>query len=154
MRIHPRTRRLVLRLGRLFLIGSLGLASSAIAATLTVVVSGLKDASGKVAVAVFSGPEHFAKDDAKAARRVMVPIDAATHTATAVLPDLPAGAYAIAAFHDHDNSGKLETNFFGMPVKGYGFSNNPKPKMRAARYDEARFALPDDGATVRIELTY
>jgi uncharacterized protein (DUF2141 family) len=130
------------------------LSSFASAAPLTVLVSGVKDASGKVAIAVFSGPEDFPKDDAKAIRRIVVPIDGATNSAKAVVSDLPAGSYAIAAFHDHNDSGKLETNLFGMPTKGYGFSNNPKPKMRAARYDEARFDLLESGTTVDIQLSY
>ncbi|MGB7480903.1 MAG: DUF2141 domain-containing protein [Burkholderiaceae bacterium] len=132
----------------------LSLSSYAAAAALTIAVTGLKDTSGQVAIAVFAGPEDFPKDDTKAIRRIVVPINGATNSAKAVVPDLPAGTYAIAAFHDHDNSGKLETNLFGMPTKGYGFSNNPKPKLRAARYDEARFELPDGGATVEIQLTY
>lgn len=136
------------------LLAFLGFSSYAAAATLTVVVSGVKDTSGQVAVAVFAGPDHFAKDDTKAVRRIMAPIDGASNSATAVVQDLPAGTYAIAVFHDHDNSGKLETNFLGMPTKGYGFSNNPKPKMRAARYDEARFELPDGGAKMQIQLVY
>ncbi len=148
------TKRFVASLRLLPLIAFFGFSACAAAATLTVVVSDVKDASGQVAVAVFAGPEHFAKDDTKAIRRIMVPIDGATKSATAVVPDLPAGTYAIATFHDHDNSGKLETNFFGIPTKGYGFSNNPKPKMRAARYDEARFELPEGGATVQIQLVY
>jgi uncharacterized protein (DUF2141 family) len=131
-----------------------GISSCAFAASLTVLVSGVKDDSGKVAVAVFAGPEDFAKDDTKAVRRLMVPIDGTTKSAKVVVPDLPAGSYAIAAFHDHNNSGKLETNFFGIPTKGYGFSNNPKPTMRAARYDEARFELPESGAAVEIQLMY
>jgi uncharacterized protein (DUF2141 family) len=131
-----------------------GFSSHVAAATLIVVVSGVKDISGHVAIAVFAGPEEFPNDDSKAMRRVLVPIDDATKTARAVIPDLPAATYAIAAFHDHNASGKLETNLFGMPTKGYGFSNNPKPKLRAARYDEARFELPASGATVEIQLSY
>jgi len=131
-----------------------GLSSYAAAATLTVAVTGVKDTSGQVAIAVFAGPEDFPKDDTKAIRRIVVPIDGATNSAKVVVPDLPAGTYAIAAFHDNNNSGKLETNLFGMPTKGYGFSNNPKPKLRAAHYDEARFELPDAGAAVEIQLTY
>jgi uncharacterized protein (DUF2141 family) len=149
-----RNRGLAVSFRPLLALALLGLSSCAAAATLTVAVSGVRDTSGQVAIAVFAGPEDFPKDDTKAIRRIVVPIDGATNSARAVVPDLPAGTYAIAAFHDNNNSGKLETNLFGMPTKGYGFSNNPKPKLRAARYDEARFELPDGGATVEIQLTY
>ena len=128
--------------------------SIVLAAKLTVEVSGLHNAQGKVAVAVFASAEGFPKDDSKAIRRVMLPIDGASHSAKTVLSDIAPGTYAIAAFHDDNNSGKLETNFFGVPKKGYGFSNNLKPKMRAANFDEARFTVPAEGASGRIQLQY
>ncbi len=128
--------------------------TSAFAATLAIEVSGVRNTQGKVAVAVFSSAAGFPKDDSKAMRRIMLPIDAASHSARTVLSDVAPGSYAIAAFHDDNNSGKLETNFFGVPKKGYGFSNNPKPKMRAATYDEARFVVPAAGASVSIQLVY
>ena len=125
-----------------------GGSAAALAATLSVTVDGVRNAQGKVAIAVYSGAEGFPKDPSKALRRVMAPINETSHSASAVLPDLPAGAYAIAVFHDDNNSGKLETNFFGVPTKGYGFSNNPNPKMRAARYEESSFVLPAGGLAV------
>ena len=128
-------------------------ASGAVAADLAVSVTGLKSAAGQVAIAVFSGSDGFPTDDARAAHRARVSIDGAGR-AQALFKDLAPGDYAVAVFHDDDNSGKLETNLFGMPKKGYGFSNNARPSLRAPRFDEARFALPDEGAKAVIELMY
>lgn len=128
-------------------------APAAVAADLAVSVTGLKNAAGQVAIAVFSASEGFPKDDARAAHRARVSIDATGH-ARALFKDLAPGDYAVAAFHDDNNSGKLETNLFGVPQKGYGFSNNARPSLRAPRFDEARFSLPDEGAKVLIELMY
>lgn len=134
------------------LIASAGL--SAAAATLTVEVVGAKNNQGHIAVAVFATPEGFPKEDTRAIRRERVPIDGASLSSSVMLTDLPAGDYAVSVFHDNNDSGKLETNFFGIPTKGYGFSNDPRPGMRAARFDEARFALPEGGAKIRVELVY
>jgi uncharacterized protein (DUF2141 family) len=41
-----------------------------------------------------------------------------------LIGDIKAGKYAIRYFHDENLSGKMETNDFGIPVEGYGFSNN------------------------------
>jgi len=128
-------------------------AQCAVASTLTVVVSGVRNADGNVALAVFSSSEGFPKEDLKAVRRQVAPIGA-DGVARTVFGDLPAGVYAIAAFHDDDRSGKLETNFFGVPKKGYGFSNNPRPGLRAATFDEARFMVPDGESAVEIRLGY
>ncbi len=128
--------------------------SVGVAATLTVIAEGLRDSHGQVGVAVFASDSGFPQDDSKAIRRLFVPLQHQTDSATAVITDLPVGTYALAIFHDSDNSGKLETNFFGIPRKGYGFSNNVNPSMRSARFNEAAFTLPPAGTSVRIKLVY
>ena len=40
--------------------------------------------------------------------------------------NLPAGNYAVQVMHDENENNKLDTNFMGMPIEGYGFSNNPR----------------------------
>jgi uncharacterized protein (DUF2141 family) len=38
--------------------------------------------------------------------------------------NLDSGTYAIKLYHDANNNGKMDTNMFGIPKEGYGFSNN------------------------------
>ena len=68
--------------------------------------------------------------------------------------DLPPGNYAAAVVHDENGNGKLDTNFIGIPVEGYGVTNNPKPKRRGAHYSEAVFPLPTSGASLDISIQY
>lgn len=42
------------------------------------------------------------------------------------IPELPAGRYAVAVFHDANGDGKLNTNLVGMPTEAYGFSNDAR----------------------------
>ena len=64
--------------------------------------------------------------------------------------DLPAGDYAVQVMHDQNGNDKLDTNFLGIPLEGYGFSNNPNV-MRRPYFDEARFELAEKAAiTVRL----
>jgi uncharacterized protein (DUF2141 family) len=130
------------------------LASSAVAADLTLRISGLKDAKGKIAVAVFAAPDGFPREDEKAVKAVRLPVDASSHSALTVIRNLPAGDYAVAVYHDDNETGRLETNFLGIPQKGYGFSQNVRPRMRAPAFDEARFALPEQGAELDIAVRY
>ena len=51
---------------------------------------------------------------------------------------VPAGTYAVAAFHDANGDGKLNT-MMGMPTEGFAFSRNPKMRPRAPRFNEASF---------------
>lgn len=64
---------------------------------------------------------------------------------------LEAGSYAVITFHDENADGDFNRNFMGMPEERYGFSNNPRPRFRAANWDEARFEVNED-RTIQIEL--
>src|SRR3546814_1728898 len=141
-----RMRRLILGLAAFLLLALC--AQTVVAGDLAVLVTGVKNTDGKVAIAVYSSAEGFPKDASKALRKVMAPIDGATHSAKAVFAGLKPGEYEIAVFHDDNGRGKLDTNFSGIPTKGYGFSNNVRPKMLAPSFDEARFTFP---AEVRSE---
>lgn len=147
-----RIRRLMLGLAIFLLLALCAL--PVMAADLTVRVSGVKNTKGKVAIAVYSSADGFPKDDSKAVQKLMAPIDGATQSAGALFHGLTPGEYAVAVFHDDNGSGKLETNLFGIPSKGYGFSNNARPKMRAPTFDEARFLLAPDGTAIGIGLGY
>mgnify|MGYP000022809372 CR=1 FL=1 len=45
--------------------------------------------------------------------------------------DLPFGKYAIRAFHDANNNGKLDIGLFGQPIEGWGVSNDARGFMSA-----------------------
>lgn len=65
--------------------------------------------------------------------------------------NLPAGSYAVQVLHDENDNGKMDANFMGIPVEGYGFSNNPQV-MRRAYFSEAKFDVGDAPASVTIRL--
>lgn len=64
---------------------------------------------------------------------------------------LPAGTYAVQVMHDANGNNKLDTNFMGIPVEGYGFSNNPTG-LRKATFEEARFPIGDSPKAIVIRL--
>jgi uncharacterized protein (DUF2141 family) len=66
-------------------------------------------------------------------------------------PDLPPGSYAVMVMHDENDNGELDSNFMGMPIEGYGFSNNPGV-MRKPTFEEARFELGADGGAITVRL--
>jgi uncharacterized protein (DUF2141 family) len=67
---------------------------------------------------------------------------------------LPPGKYAASVLHDENGNGQMDMNLIGIPKEGYGVTNNPKPKRRAARFDEAIFDLPPQGTELTISLQY
>lgn len=56
------------------------------------------------------------------------------------------GTYAIAAFHDQNGNGKLDT-FLGVPREGFGFSGNPPVRPHAPHFSDCAFAVANDVQT-------
>lgn len=122
-------------------------ATHASAAELTVNITDLRTREGALMVAVVDSAAAW-DDSSKAIARERVEPDA--DALTLRFPDLADGAYAVQVMHDENGNGRLDANFLGMPVEGYGFSNNPQV-MRRPTYDEARFDLAGD-ATITVQL--
>ena len=65
---------------------------------------------------------------------------------------LPAGRYAIRAFHDIDGDGKMGSNPFGMPTEPFAFSNNAKGNMGPATWAQAAFDVGTASTVQTIEI--
>lgn len=89
------------------------------------VVKGLRNQSGSVAVSIFSEHERkgFPGHAQTAAQTFYVKIGERDDVIIP-LDTLPQGRYAIAVLHDEDENHKLRS-FLGIPREGFGFSNNP-----------------------------
>lgn len=73
------------------------------------------------------------------------------HTAT-IISDLPTGKYAIAAFADINQNGKLDRSFIGKPSEPYGFSNDARHLFGPPDFNEASFELQDAAVSQSIQL--
>jgi uncharacterized protein (DUF2141 family) len=120
---------------------------------LRIKVVGARNAKGKIGVALFQGPEGF-PENRSAARIEQADIDSQTMGAEVIFRDVPPGVYAVSVLHDENMNGKLDKGLFGIPQEGYGASNNPGKKMRAPRFDEAKFSLSAPEQTIEIKLIY
>ena len=60
--------------------------------------------------------------------------------------ELPAGTYAVRAFHDVDGDGRLSVNPFGVPTEPFAFSNNARGNMGPAGWDQARIVVAGETA--------
>ena len=69
-----------------------------------------------------------------------------------VFKNMPYGRYSIKAFHDKNGNSKMDTNFAGMPVELYGFSNNARARFGLPSFARAAFTLNEPQVTVAIEL--
>ena len=115
------------------------------AASLAVEVEGVTPGRGPVQVALCVGGLD------EAACRSGQAATAAAPALRVVFSDVPRGTYAVAAYQDLDDSGRLERTTLGLPTKPYGFSNGAGRRGRPD-FAAAAFALDEPGAVVRVRL--
>ena len=69
---------------------------------------------------------------------------------TIVIAGLKPGRYAVITFHDENDDGKLGSTPWGVPLEGYGFSNDAHGFLHAPSFDAAAFDVTDSGTTTTI----
>lgn len=122
--------------------------ASAFAGDLTVKLHGIRAQTGLVKLALVDSQEAW---DGKAAPVQADGAPAQGEEARFTFKDLKPGNYAVMITHDENGNGKLDTNVVGMPLEGYGFSNNPQV-MRKPTWAEARFQVTATGAAIDVDL--
>jgi uncharacterized protein (DUF2141 family) len=106
------------------------------AADLTIIVKEVRSGAGSVYVAVYDSDASFMKVERAA---TTLKVDAGRGEARFVIRNLPAGRYAVSAYHDENGNGKLDKNWLGVPTEGYGFSNDARGTRGPPRFDRASF---------------
>ncbi|TDK23735.1 DUF2141 domain-containing protein [Luteimonas aestuarii] len=122
--------------------------SPAYAGDLAIDLSGIRVAEGHLMVSLVDSAAGW---DDQAPPRQATRVAAVEGTTRVVFENVSPGTYGVMVLHDENDNGKLDTNIVGMPIEGYGFSNNPRV-MRKPTWAEARFELAADGATIAIAL--
>lgn len=81
----------------------------------------------------------FDTADSFSAGRAMMSQKVEMHDGVAqwVFSGVPEGLYAIKSFADENGNARLDTNFIGLPVERYGFSNNARGRMGPPTFDAA-----------------
>lgn len=133
----------------LWLVGQLSVAAIA-QNKLEVVVKNVKDAKGTVRVGIFKDDKTFLKDAWKGQV-----VKAESGEVRVTFEDVPAGTYAISIIHDENENGELDSNFFGMPKEGFGFSNDAMGTFGPPDFSKASFAVTATGSkNMAISLRY
>lgn len=115
-------------------------ANSASANELSIKVSRIDEQKGELLLALFDSEQAY-KSNGKPIRAISVPVTKDQHTIT--FKDLGEGNYALKLLHDLNGNGQMDSNMFGLPTEGYGFSNNVG-KFGMPEFKEAAFSLEGD----------
>lgn len=125
-------------------------APSAETATIEVTLKGFRSDQGQAMVALFvndrgwpeAGPDAFGGFELPIRNRIAV----------ARFEKVPAGLFAVSAFHDRDRDKTLDRGMFGRPTEDYGFSANARGRFGPPSFEAARLEAPA-GGILRIEIT-
>jgi uncharacterized protein (DUF2141 family) len=114
---------------------------------LSVVVDGVGDSEGYVRVDVctqdtFLGRQCETSGAAPAQKGVT----------QVVLTHLHPGVYAIQAFHDRNDDGRLNRGPLGIPMEEVGFSQSPPLGLHGPSFQRAAFVHGDVAQTVNVHL--
>lgn len=156
--MHNRPRRPALACGALVLLACTAIAQGPALTTppaatgeIRVTVTGFKDEKGQALVSLFLNDKGWPNDHALAFSSVVLPIQ--DNQAVATFENVPAGSFAVSAYHDENGNRKLDTRIFGIPKEAYGFSRDARGTFGAPSFDAARLELaPADSTSIPIKV--
>jgi uncharacterized protein (DUF2141 family) len=121
-------------------------------ASVTITVTGLRNAHGSVMACMTAEPRAF--PDCKvdpAARFIVVP--AANGPVTLGFAGVAPGTYAVSLFHDENGNGRLDKMMM-LPREGFGFSRNAPVRFGPPRFPAAAFAVQAAQVNEAIRIRY
>jgi uncharacterized protein (DUF2141 family) len=127
----------------------MALAMAEAAGSVTMNVSNVRNARGKVVVELCTQSTFLADS---CALRAEAPARAGATTVT--IPNVPAGHYAVQAFHDENGNGDVDRAMFGIPREGVGFSRNARITLSPPKWRDAVFVHPARPETISFSLRY
>jgi uncharacterized protein (DUF2141 family) len=124
------------------------------AGNLQVNISNLRNYKGQILVSVYKSADGFPSDAKKVYQSKTITIQKSA-IQTVTFEQLPYGKYAISLLHDENSNFKMDFNWLGIPIEGFGVSNNAIRKLGAPRFEEAAFHFTPNGfRSIEISMYY
>ena len=117
------------------------------AAQLDIEVTGIDSDRGYVRVAVCTRATFTTKHCPFAAS-----VPAQAGTVTIRMDGIPAGRYAVQAYHDEDGNGRLRRGLFGIPAEAIGFSRDARVRLSAPAFEDAAMDVVESVTNTRVRL--
>lgn len=128
------------------------LAPTASAATLEVAIANIASTSGELEISLYRDPQTWLSTRSRFATR-RIAAEAQRDGRIVTIFNVPAGIYAIAAYHDVNGNGKMDYRLLRLPKEPYAFGNNARPRFSAPGFEDAAVTVGPEGATIAIDLT-
>lgn len=113
-------------------------------------VNNIEQAGGMVWIGVYDSQNNFLiQENATLVQGVKVDM---TGELIMHLDEIPYGTYAIAIFHDENNSGAMDQNFIGIPLEPYSFSVPYSSRWRIPKFEDVKFEFNHSHQVVETDL--
>lgn len=70
------------------------------------------------------------------------------------IDNIPAGRYALQAYHDEDGNGRVRRGLFGIASEAIGFSRDAPLRFGPPYFEDAAVSITEPSTTVRIRLRH
>ncbi len=118
------------------------------AQSLTVSIKNIVSDKGMLRVGIFNSQTDFLKKQLYGQI-----VKSKSGDVQVVFENIPEGTYAVSIIHDENENEELDSNFFGIPNEGFGFSNDAMGTFGPPSFEKASFKLTENG-TLTINLKY
>ena len=122
---------------------------TAMAGELQVVVTNVRNARGHVVVGVCSKDNFLTENCLYNASAPSKP-----GQTIVTVPDVPAGVWAVQAYHDENDNEQVDRDLLGIPTEGIGFSNNAPFRFGPPLFQDGAFELAPAGGRITLRLRY
>ena len=120
------------------------------AGDLEITIQGLRNSDGMMRLALFDKPKEFPRGQDMRDHDIA----AKSGEISVIFKDLKPGLYALAIHHDENANKSMDTNFIGLPLEGYGFSNNARVFFGPPRFDAAAFRISSGHSKISLKVVY
>ena len=120
--------------------------------SLKVSVVGISPVKGNVGLLLFESNDGFPSSEKSAVRKAVLRV--VENRLEYSFNGLPPGKYAVAVIHDKNSNNRLDTNFIGLPIEGYGVSNNAINMFGPPKFDQAAFFIGAQNRSIEIPVKY
>lgn len=128
------------------------------AKTLEFKIEGVKSSKGKIYVQLFKGAENYQNNKTYLSSITMAKQGQVTITFNDLdlenLDENTLNDYGIRYYHDENDNASMETNLFGMPLEGYGYSNNAKANYGPVDYSQIKFHITNEAQVNTSTIVY
>ncbi len=115
--------------------------------SITVTITNLDSNDGKLMVALYNSEDNFLGEPEIGSIQSI-----SNNTATVIFYDVPAGEYAVSAFHDENENQELDMILGMFPKEDYVHSNYASGKFGPPEWADAKFTLKNEPLNFNLKM--